>query len=143
MSRRKIKPEGKRRPKKVRGHKQHRNVQHNQRLHTQRQLQQAAYILGLTKVDRETGEKYTLARLTLKENGDIEEYREGLSVAVQEVEATHPAQAEAIRAYVQKWVDEERVIAVPLQKGAKPGCRVYQGENARVVVIRQDDPEVM
>lgn len=128
--------------KKVRGHRQHRNLQANERAHAQRLLQNQARRRRLIKTDSETGEEYVLMRLGLKDPDEIEEYRSGLSAAVDEAPQEAVSQAEAIRGYLQGWADEGRLVPIPCERGAKPVCRVYGGENKRVIVIRQDDPDM-
>lgn len=85
-----------------------------------------------------TGEEYILARLAMVDKADVGAFRDGLTKAIQGYQDAH-GQAEAIRGYLQTWVDEERLAAVPCGKGDKPVCRVYGGTKQRVVVMRQDE----
>lgn len=141
MGRKKIKQPGSHK-KKVRGYRQQRVVQANERHQTQRTMQEQAHRRRMTKRDVNTGEEYTLARLGLKDNSEMEEYRDGLAVVVDESAEDADSQAETIRGYLQAWVDEGRLVPIPCERKAKPVCRIYGGENKRVVVIRQDDPDV-
>ena len=72
----------------------------------------------------------------------IDEYRDGLSAVVDESAENADSQAAAIQAYLQAWVDDGRLVPIACERGAKPVCRVYKGEGKRVVVIRQNDPDV-
>lgn len=140
MGRKKIKQPGSHK-KKVRGHRQHQNLQSWERVRAENLQRAQARRARLMKRDAETGEEYALARLGLKDPSAVDDYRDGLAVAVDEADEDAVAQAEAIRAYLQGWVDEGRLVPIPCERGAKPVCRVYGGENKRVVVIRQDDPD--
>jgi hypothetical protein len=136
MSRTKIKTEKSsprpRKPKRNRNHEAVRKVQ------VQRLLQEQERRRRMTKKDLITGEEYILARLAMVDKADVDAYRDGLAEAVQGHKDAH-GQAEAIRRYLQAWVDEKRLVAVPCRANDKPVCRVFGGTEQRVVVIRQDE----
>jgi len=141
MSRSKIKRSGSHK-KKVRGYRQTRNVDAWNRGQLRRTMQEQARRRRLTKLDGDTGEEYILARLALADKEQSEEYRAGLDEALADVPQEAEEQAEAIRGYLQAWVDERRLVPIPCGRGERPSCRVYEGrEENRVVVMRQDDPD--
>lgn len=125
----------------IHGHRQNNSVQAWERGAMQRTLQEEARRRRMTRKDGETGEEYILARLALKNKDDVEEYRKGLGEAVRAVEVEASAQADAIRGFLQSWVDAGRLVPIPCQKKERPACRVYGGEKKRVVVMRQDDAD--
>jgi hypothetical protein len=101
-------------------------------------LQEQEHRRRMTRKDSTTGEEYILARLAMVDKADVEAYRAGLVEAVQGHHDA-PGQAEAIRRYLQAWVDSKRLVAVTCGQNDKPTCRVFGGDNPRVVVIRQDE----
>ncbi len=137
MGSKRIKVPKERKPR-VHGYRQDKNLQAMKSQRTQRILREQARSRRMTKVDGETGETYILARLIIKDNNMKGEYKKGLDKALGQVVVTAEAQAEAIRAYLQAWVDDGRLVPVSCFPQEKPACRIYQGENRRVVVIRQD-----
>ena len=141
MSQKRIKPDriGKR---KVRGHRAHHQVQTLERIAEQRRNQALAYEKTMTRIDPDTGETYVLSRLALRHKALTVDFKRGLDEAVSSVNPTADDQAEAIRAYLQECVNDGKMIAVSCGRGEVPTCRVYQGANRRIVVIRQDDPDL-
>lgn len=125
----------------VHGSKQNRNVQINEKAQVQRFLQEQARRRRMTRRDVETGEEYILQRLVLVNKNEVDDYRDGLTGAIQIAEEDAAAQAEAIRAYLQIWIDAEKLRAIPCGSKDKPSCRYYT-TTKRVVAIRQDDPEL-
>jgi len=83
-----------------------------------------------------------LSLLALKDKKWVTEYKKGLDEALAAAPITAEDQAEAIRGYLQGCVDAGHMVTLECGRGDIPSCRVYQGENARVVVIRQDDPDL-
>lgn len=140
MGSRKIKRERKGSPK-LRGHRQQRWARANERAQAQRAMQEQARRRRLTKIDVVTGETYILSRLALKDKSNVQSYKDGLAAAVQETEESAEAQAEAIRCYIQKSIDEGLLVPFACARGERPSCRVYQGDNRRVTAIRHDDPD--
>jgi len=139
MGRRKIKQKGAHK-KKVRGHRQHRNLDAWHRDQTRRTLQEQARRRRMTRIDGESGEEYILSRLALRDKDDRDEYREGLDNAVAAADQTVEDQAAAIQAYLQEWVDEKRLLPIACHPKQKPACKVYTASKL-VVVLRQDDPD--
>jgi len=142
VSRTKIKSETRPKKKRVRGYRQHRNLQNWERNRTQANMREQVRRRRLTKVDEITGETYVLSRLVLKDKAGVGEYKDGLDAALLEAPRSAEVQAEAIRCYLQGCIDDGRLVAIPCGRGESPTCRVYQGENKRVVAIRQDDPDL-
>lgn len=113
-----------------------------ERNNMRRAMREYARRSRLTKNDSNTGETYVLSRLVLKDKAWVGEYKAGLDAALEDAPLTAHDQAEAIRGYLQALVDAKRLVAVPCGSGETPTCRVYQGVNGRIVVIRQDDPDL-
>jgi len=141
MSRRKIK-KGDHKPK-VRGHRGQQAVQRNERERTRRIMQEQTRRRRMTRVDESTGEEYTLSRLTLQNKDDGWKYKDALDAAVGAADVTVEAQATAIQEFIQSWVDDKRLVPIPCGVKEIPVCKVYGGENKRVVVMRQDVPGVV
>jgi len=137
MSQRTIKADRKGKPR-IRGHRNTAGRDKWERDSAQRFLQEQTRRRRMTMKDLITGEEYILARLAMVDKADVGAYRDGLAEAIQ---GHHDAsgQAEAVRRYLQAWVDEKRLAPVPCSKGDKPVCRVFGGPKKRVVVMRQDE----
>ncbi|MEN6368545.1 MAG: hypothetical protein ABFD77_02470 [Thermotogota bacterium] len=108
---------------------------------TRRVLQDQARRRRMTRKDSATGEEYVLARLALVSKEEVEDYRKGLAECIDGIDGAE-GQSEAIRAYLQSLVEQKRLAPIPCAPKEKPTCRVYSSTPRRVVVIRQDDPEL-
>lgn len=142
MSQRQIKSITDAKPKRIRGHRQHRNVEAYHKEQALRAMREQVRRRRLTKVDSTTGETYVLARLVLRGSESAAVYKGGLEAAIAAAPETVEGQTEEIRGHLQACIDNGLLMAIPCGKGDKPVCRVYSGQNKRVVAIRQDDPDL-